>query len=125
MLDDSLSKKDIFDLVNENYTIILDDITEQNFFDTSSIDGVKEIYYNNGILDVYCGGKGMGSATSYYGFYYSPDNLPKTSWCGSDFGDVSNLRAERNGFSIRYSNDDNGYYTEKIRDNFYYYEAHF
>ncbi len=58
MIDDSLSKKEIFDLVNDNYTIILRNIDEKDF-------------------------------------------------------------------SVKYSNDDNCYYTEKIRDNFYYYEAYF
>ncbi len=125
MIDDSLSKKEIFDLVNDNYTTLLRDINEKDFSDTSSLSGVREVYSENEIIDVYCGGTGIGSATSYYGFYYSPDNQPKTTWCGSDFGDNSKLQADGKGFSIKYSNDDNCYYTEKIRDNFYYYEVHF
>ena len=125
MLDDSLTRKEIFNLVNENYAAILKDIEEENFAATLSINGVKEVYYHDECLDIYCGGRGMGSATSYYGFYYSPDDLPKTCWAGSIFGEIANLKTEGNGFSIRNPNDDNWYYTEKIRDNFYYYEAHF
>ncbi len=125
ILSENLSKNEIYSLVNENYNVILEDISENNYFDTKAIKGVKEVYSDTEVIEVYCGGSGMGSATNYYGFYYSPDNQPKTTWCGTDFGDVSSLNIDGNGFSIKYSNDDNCYYTEKIRDNFYYYEAHF
>ena len=103
----------------------LDDIEEKDFSDTEKLKGVQEVYSDTEIVDVYCGGSGFGSATSYYGFYYSPDGLPKDSWCGSSFGRAEQLKPDGEGFSIKYSNDDNCYYTEKIRDNFYYYEAHF
>ena len=126
MIDDSLSKKEIFELVNENYTLIIDDINKNDFTDTEKLKGVKEVYSDTDVIDVYCGGTGIGSATSYYGFYYSPDGLPRDNWCGSDFGRTSDeLIPEGKGFAIKNSNDDNYYYTEKIRDNFYYYEAHF
>ena len=125
MIDDSLSKKEIFKLVKDNYSIILDDIEEKDFSDTEKLKGVQEVYSDTEIVDVYCGGSGFGSATSYYGFYYSPDGLPKDSWCGSSFGRAEQLKPDGKGFSIKYSNDDNCYYTEKIRDDFFYYEAHF
>lgn len=125
IIDDSLSKKEIFKLVNDNYSIILDDIKEKDFSDTEKLKGVKEVDSDTEIIDVYCGGTGIGSATSYYGFYYSPDGLPKDSWCGTSFGSPEMLKPDGDGFSIKHSNGDNCYYTEKIRDNFYYYEAHF
>ena len=126
IISDNLSKKEIFELVNENYAIIVEDVSENDFTDTKKIKGIKEVYSDTDVIDVYCGGAGIGSATSYYGFYYSPDDLPKDAWCGSSFGRTSDeLNPEGKGFAIKYSNDDNCYYTEKIRDNFYYYEAHF
>ena len=126
MISDNLSKKEIFELVNENYTVIIEDIEENDFTDTGKIKGIKEVYSDTDIIDVYCGGKGMGSATSYYGFYYSADDLPKDAWCGSNFGRTPDeLIPDGKGFAIKNSNDDNYYYTEKIRENFYYYEAHF
>lgn len=125
MTDDSLSKKEIFKLVNDNYSVILEDIQEKDFSDTEKLQGVQEIYTDTEIIDVYCGGAGFGSSTSYYGFYYSPDGMPKNSWGGTSFGSPEQLKPDGDGFSIKYSNDDNCYYTEKIRDNFYYYEAHF
>ena len=125
LISDNLSKREIFDAVNDNYEIILEDIKENDFSDTKKIEGIQEIYVENGVADVYCGGKGMGSATSYYGFYYTPDDMPRDNWAGKHFGDTGNLKQDGKGFSIKYSDDDNYYYTEKIRDNFYYYEAHF
>lgn len=126
MISDNLSKKEIFELVNENYSIIIEDVSENDFTDTEKIKGVKEVYSDTDVIDVYCGGTGIGSATSYYGFYYSADDLPKDAWCGSNFGRTPDeLIPEGKGFTIKNSNDDNYYYTEKIRDNFYYYEAHF
>jgi len=126
MISDNLSKKEIYELVNENYAIILEDVKENDFTDTRKIKGIKEVYSDTDVIDVYCGGTGIGSATSYYGFYYSVDDLPKDAWCGSKFGRaLDELIPDGKGFAIKNSNDDNYYYTEKIRDNFYYYEAHF
>ncbi len=125
MIDDSLSKKEIFELVNENYDIILNNISENDFSDTEKIEGIQEIYDKTQVVDFYCGGTGIGSATNYYGFYYSNDNNPKAIFAGTIISDSPNFHIEKNGFCIENSNDDNSYYTEKIRDNLYYYEAHF
>ena len=86
---------------------------------------IQEISRHEEGVSFYCGGTGFGSATSYYGFYYSFDGSPKDYWCGTSFGSPGQLKPDGDGFSIKNSNDDNCYYTEKIRDNFYYYEAHF
>lgn len=86
---------------------------------------IREISRHEGGVSFSCGGRGIGSATSYYGFYYSFDGSPKDYWCGTSFGSPEQLKPDGDGFSIKYSNDDNCYYTEKIMDNFYYYEAHF
>ncbi len=125
MIDNSLSKKEIFALVQENYAVIMEDVREKDFSDTEKIEGIKKIYSDTEIIDVYCGGTGIGSAANYYGFYYSPDGQPKAVYYGSSFGKNPKLQSEKNGFCIKNSNGDNCYYTEKIKDNFYYYEAHF
>ena len=56
-------------------------------------------------------------------FYYTEDDLPKAIWCGVKYCDDSLLVEDGDGYSTDYQH--NYYYTEKIRDNFYYYEAHF
>lgn len=86
---------------------------------------IHEISVHQEGISFYCGGKGLGSATSYYGFYYTSDGMPKNYWCGASFGSLEQLKPDGEGFSIKFSNDDNCYYTEKIIDNFFYYEAHF
>ncbi len=38
-------QKKIFNLVNDNYTTVLRNIEEKDFFDILSISGVKEVYF--------------------------------------------------------------------------------
>ena len=178
MVDDSLSKKEIFEYVQLESKVILDVINEVEslekeygtqgfgphvesishtdiytyieeveglyiYMSDPSLGGfykeidnelfesvlnkksIQEISRHEEGVSFYCGGTGFGSATSYYGFYYSFDGTPKDYWCGTSFGSPEQLKPDGDGFSIKYSNDDNCYYTEKIMDNFYYYEAHF
>lgn len=37
MISDNLSKKEIFELVNENYSIIIEDVSENDFTDTEKL----------------------------------------------------------------------------------------
>ena len=124
LFSDNLSKKQIFSLVNKNQEMLNDCIDSKDFSEIKQLKGVKEVNFENDVLDVYCGGSGFGSATNYYGFYYSPPNKPLVVWCGH-VSESKRLSPESNGYSIRNSNDDNWYYTEKIRENFFYYESHF
>ena len=124
LFDDSLSKREIFTLVNKNHELINECIESGDFSNIEELKGVKSVTGENDVLDVYCGGSGFGSATNYYGFYYSPSNKPLVVWCGH-VSDSNRLSPEGKGYSIINSNDDNRYYTEKIRDNFFYYESHF
>ena len=127
--DNSLSKLEIFDLVNENYGIIQEDIKENNFEDTLKIKGVQDVLNEDedkwNVLEFECGGRGFGSGTSYYGFYYSPDDSPYAPFGGSTFCKSEELIMDGKGYSCKEEKGDNRYYTERIRENFYYYEAHF
>lgn len=69
-------------------------------------------------IDYYCGGKGLSVSSSYYGFYYADNNQPD-GWQH----EVFQLTEYDNGW--RWQEDDNWYYTERIRDNWFYYEMHF
>ena len=124
-MNKSLSKNEIFDLVNKNYLIILNDIAIQDFQETSKLEGILDIYTQNGVLDFYCGGKGFGDSTSYCGFYYSENDLPIGVWCGAKTHETDELITDGNGYTYREPEGDNRYYTERIREKFYYYEAHF
>ncbi len=123
-LSNNLSKREIFYLVDKNNETILADISENNFDDTLAIKGVTDVVRND-VTDIQCGGKGLGSATSYYGFYYCEADEPVVMFNGyiSDAGTA--LISENNGYSFREKDSDNTYYTEKILPCFYYYEWHF
>ncbi len=71
------------------------------------------------LLEFYHHGSGSVPNTSYFGFYYVPDDLPKT---------FQNAQGElwQSEDGWKWEDDgDNWGYTEKITDHWYYYEAHF
>ncbi len=120
---DKSIKQQIFEIVNDNAQTIIGDIEEQNFADSMGIEKIEEISILEHGIDFYCGGKGIAPSSQDYGFYYTEDDLPKAIWCGVKYCDDSLLVEDGDGYSTDYQH--NYYYTEKIRDNFYYYEAHF
>ena len=65
-----------------------------------------------------CGGWGLGSSTSYYGFYYSPAG-PRAFQ-----GTKAELVPQNGGFAWQGEGDNHGF-TREISQGFYYYEAHF
>ena len=72
-------------------------------------------------MEFYCGGSGLVPSSSYYGFYYSPDDLP----LAVDVTLTENLGPEGDGFGWGEPDGDNRYYTERIMKNWYYYESHY
>ena len=113
---DHLSKRQIIKLVNENYNVIAEDISENDFSDTLKLKGIQSVSTEDEIIGFYCGGSGIAPSSQEYGFYYSDNDTP------SDFILKGTLKPDGKGYS---SSDGNYFYTEKIRDNFYYYEVHF
>ena len=128
-LDNSLSKRQIFRLVEKHSETILEDIKENNFEDTLAIDGVTGVDSDD-LIDINCGGSGIGSQTSCSGFYYNEDDKPVVVYYGSIYHvDESELIAYDKGYSYTEMHSDgtvsdNTYYTEIILDGFYYYEWH-
>ena len=116
-------KEQIFDTVNDNTQTILTDIEEHDFTDSMNIGKIEDVTVLEQGIDFYCGGKGIAPSSQDYGFYYTEDDLPKAIWCGVKYCDDSFLVEDGDGYSTDYQH--NYYYTEKIRDNFYYYEARF
>ena len=84
---------------------------------------IHEINTENEVVDFFCGGFGVGSGTSYVGFYYTPNNDMTAVWCAP--ASPSSLLPSGDGFAWREENGDNRYYSEKICECFYYYEASF
>ena len=126
MFDDmkALSKKEIFEIVNENHFEITQAIETDDFENVEKIKGIEEISPEENYIDFYCGGKGIGSETSYYGFYYSKNNViddTKGINCPKD----AVLIPDGKGFSWNETGGDNRFYVEKIIDNYFYYESHY
>ena len=120
---DKSHKEQIFEMVNNNAQTLISDVAKQDFSESMAIRGIEDVSVLEEGVDFYCGGKGIAPSSQDYGFYYTEDDLPKAIWCGVKYCDDSLLVKDGDGYSTDYQH--NYYYTEKIRDNFYYYEAHF
>ena len=119
--DDRAEKEDILEFVIENESDLLQAIEDGDFSSFESHDIIKEIDPSETLVDFYCGGAGLGSATSYVGFYYTPDGNMTAIWCAPPT--VDDLSPSGKGYQS--TSGDNIYYTELICGNFYYYEASF
>lgn len=82
------------------------------------IDGVVQGEYP--IVQFYYSGYGIAPAGTYYGFYYSPDDVV-TTYANEEYPmeTVGDAEWEWSGVG------DNGGIIKKIQDNWYYYEAWF
>lgn len=117
-------KNEIIELVNENQIEITNAIENNNFENIEKIKGIEDITVEENYIDFYCGGKGIGSATSYYGFYFSKDNAIDVKE-NIEYPKGETLQQDGKGYSWNESNGDNRFYVEKITDGFFYYESHY
>ena len=121
--DDSADKADVIAFVCENEEALLLDIEKGDFSAYKNTEFIKNINAEETVVDFSCGGAGIGSGTSYVGFYYSSENNMTAVWCAPSSED--SLTPSEEGYAWQESNGDNYYYTEHICGNFYYYEASF
>ena len=121
--DDRADQDDIFEFVCENEEALIKAIEEGDFSGFENQGFIKDIDADPEVVDFSCGGAGVGSGTSYVGFYYSPSDDMAAVWCAPSSG--SALTPSGNGFAWQEPNGDNRYYTEHICGHFYYYEASF
>ena len=121
--DDSADKDEVFDFVSENEEELLKAIEAGDYSAFENQGFIKDIDADETVVDFSCGGAGVGSGTSYVGFYYSPNDDMTAVWCAPS--SVNSLTASGNGFEWQEQNGDNRYYTEHICGHFYYYEASF
>lgn len=95
------------------------DADEGVYYDT--YDGWDVTYYQNtGVVEFLASARGLGSASQYSGFYYSPQNVP-VGFQGAEL----ELVAGDSGWQWSESGGDNHYYTERIADNWYWFEMGF
>ena len=123
LLDDRAGKEDVIAFVRENEEALLEAIEQGELSEYEKKGVVRKINAEETVVDFSCGGAGIGSGTSYVGFYYTPDDDMTAVWC-APFSEDS-LRPSGNGYEWQEANGDNCYYTEHICGQFYYYEAGF
>ena len=121
--DDSADKDDIFEFVCEKEEELLEAIENGEYSAFENNGFVQKIDAGETVIDFSCGGAGVGSGTSYVGFYYSPSGDMTAIWCAPSSSGL--LISSGSGFEWKEPNGDNRYYTEHICGNFYYYEASF
>lgn len=120
----ALSKDEIINVVNDNQDLLSQttvDIDKPNFELSFELKfkGVQRAWVNEesekycAHIEFFCGGKGMDD---YYGFYYVEDDTP-IGWEGEKY------KLIQSGAGWRDEWDE--YYTERIRENWFYYEMHF
>ena len=123
MSDDSADKDDVFAFVQENEAALLKAIEDKDFSDYENKGFIKKIDCDILVVDFSCGGAGVGSGTSYVGFFYTAADDMTDVWC-APYSEAS-LEPSGSGFAWQEENGDNRYYTEHICGHFYYYEASF
>jgi len=112
-------------MVNNNRDFLNECVQKKDYDKTNEIRRIKKItpYYLSGnelYIDLYCYGSGLVPSSTYYGFYYTSNDEP----VGFQAAPVK-LEVDGDGWKWIESNGDNRYYTEKIADHWYYYEAGF
>lgn len=117
--DDRAEKDDIISFVTEQEQQLLQAIERGDFsgFENNGI--VKSVSVRESAVEFYCGGVGMGSNTTYVGFFYSPADDMLAFYPSAGKEDVFPVGE---GFLWKEEAGDNQFYTEKIADHFYYYE---
>ena len=114
------SKKDIFNLVEENYDAIVTACENKDREALLAIDGISQIKIVDGYVVVFCKGAGIAPSSQDYGFYYSEENTPVTVDCNLDIVCyAADLSPEGDGYQCIVSG--NTFYTEHIKGNIYFY----
>lgn len=118
------AKKEIFDLVKENYEEIIKACQDKDADALCRIEGITKVDIVDGYVLVYCKGEGIAPSSQDYGFYYSEENLPVAVDCNQYIlCDTEDLTPEGNGY--QYIEGGNIFYTEHIIDNIYFYSTYY
>jgi hypothetical protein len=114
------SKKDVFNLVENNYAEIAAACENKDSKALLAIDGVTQVNIVDGYVIVFCEAKGISVSSQDYGFYYSVENSPITIDCNQDIVcGVNDLTPEESGYQCVVQG--NTFYTEHIKGNIYFY----
>ena len=114
------NKRAVFNIVKDNYDIIVKACLKKDADALYGIEGVTRVDIADGYVVVFCIGAGIATSSQDYGFYYSEDNIPVVVDCNLDvLHDVGELTPEGKGYQCIYQR--NTFYTEHIKGNIYFY----
>ena len=117
-LDHAEVRASVITLYEENRETFLAAAASGDFSAVGALQGVASVTGHDDHVDIFCQGFGMGSATVYFGLFYSPaDDL-----CAA-YGAVppEELLPEGSGWRYREPGGDNTFYVEPLGDHFFYY----
>lgn len=115
--DDRADKEEIFRFVLEHEDVLVRAIETGHVSAFENYECVQNINENERAVDFSCGGAGIGSSTSYVGFYYLPEEDIAAVW-GSRVKE--GLVPSGSGFEWRAGDD--RYCLERICGCFFFYE---
>ena len=121
--DDSASESEIFEFVIENEAELLAAVEREDFSAFENQGFIRDISLRDGVAEFSCGGGGVGSGTSYVGFFYTETDDMAAVWCAPSSAAL--LTRTEGGYEWQEKNGDNTYYVGHICGKFYYYEASF
>lgn len=119
------TQEDIVALFNANKETLLSTVEKWDFSKAEEISGIQQIHIaeDGSFADFYCGGKGFGPETAYYGFFWSSDD-DLTALDGGICAPEALVPSGR-GFLWQEERGDNEYYVEPLGDHFFYYRLEF
>lgn len=116
-------KDEIISFVCENEEALRSAVEENDFSGFENKGIVEDVSCDSNGVEFSCGGAGMGPETFYTGFFYTQANDMTAVWCAPSSS--AYLKESGDGYEWKEQQGDNRYYTQKICENFYYYEAEY
>ena len=113
-------KSEIFQCVSENKEKLAADIAAKEYANALSLGVVVAVNSSDQCVIYDCGGQGIAPSSTSFGFYYSYNDEPHVVTETSYYYYGLGLNSEGKGYSANI--DHNYYYTEKICENFWYFE---
>ena len=114
------AKKEIFNLVENNYDQILTACKNKDTQALLAIDGITKVSIVDGYVLVFCKGEGIAPSSQDYGFYYSEEDIPVGVGCAlSIVASGDELSPEGDGYQCTIGG--NTFYTQRIKGNIYFY----
>lgn len=122
LFDSAPSKADIIAVFDENEAAFVEAAESGDFSELEQLRDIQEVKLRDNSVDIFFGGYGFASATSYYGIFYSADgSIDAHAFAPSK----NNFVRNGSGWLYKERYGDNSFYCEPLGHDFFYYEAHF